>query len=157
MKKLFFRKKYITLVLILSTVLLTKAQNQIPDFLFGTWKMETKEVYEHWDILDTQMMKGFTFFYEEGVIKVLEYLEIRKERKGIIYIASVIGQNEGKEIPFNLIQSDSIFVFENIEHDFPKIIKYHIINDNKLWVEVLGDNQVGFSYGLIRIDRKSTD
>ena len=44
--------KYILTLLVLCTVKLTYAQQSIPDFLSGTWKIENKEDYEHWDKLN---------------------------------------------------------------------------------------------------------
>ena len=55
--------KYILTLLILFIIELTFAQSSYPDFLQGTWKMENKEIYEHWDKLNENTLKGFTFTY----------------------------------------------------------------------------------------------
>jgi len=39
--------------------------------------------------------------------------------------------------------------FENEKHDFPNKIQYTQINENEIFVEVLGKNNEGFSYKMI--------
>lgn len=56
------------------------AQSGFPDFLQGTWKMENRETYEHWDKLNDHRLKGFSCRVAAGEIKVSEYLDI--SRKG---------------------------------------------------------------------------
>lgn len=126
------------------------AQSVFPKFLNGTWKMEDKEVYEHWDQLNENSLKGISYANRNGVIVIMEYLEISNIQKEVLYSATVVDQNNGDPIYFKLIQSDSLFVFVNPNHDFPQKIVYHKIDEQKLFVEVLGKNDEGFSYFLIK-------
>lgn len=126
------------------------AQSVFPKFLNGTWKMEDKEVYEHWDLLNENSLKGISYANRNGVIVIMEYLEISNIQKEVLYSATVVDQNNGDPIYFKLIQSDSLFVFVNPYHDFPQKIVYHKIDEQKLFVEVLGKNDEGFSYFLIK-------
>lgn len=100
------------------------AQSDFPGFLQGTWKMEGKETYEHWDRLNANSLKGCSYEVQNRQITISEYLDISRTENGIIYTATVINQNQGNEINFNLTQSDSIYTFENPDHDFPKKIVY---------------------------------
>jgi hypothetical protein len=126
------------------------AQTVFPGFLNGTWKMEDKEVYEHWDLMNENSLKGISYANSNGKIVIMEYLEISNIQNEVLYAATVVDQNNGDPIYFKLIQSDSLFVFVNPNHDFPQKIVYHKIDDQKLFVEVLGKNDEGFSYFLIK-------
>lgn len=120
------------------------------DFLIGTWKMEGKEVYESWKKI-TNKLQGQSYQIKNGQKHVTEKLEIKLKDKVIIYTATVFDQNEGRAIPFELKSlKKELFSFENLQHDFPKKIQYKIINKNELFVSVLGENDSGFSFKLIK-------
>ena len=126
------------------------AQTVFPSFLNGTWKMEDKELYEHWDLLHENSLKGISYANRNGVIVVMEYLEISNIQNEVLYSATVVDQNNGDPIFFKLIQSDSLFVFVNPYHDFPQKIVYQKIDEQKIFVQVLGKKEEGFSYFLIK-------
>ena len=112
------------------------AQNIFPDFLQGTWKMEGKEVYERWDKLNDYSMKGVSYVVENGEVTVFEYLDLFYDKGKVNYTATVVGQNDGKGIVFLMTRSDSIFIFENQQHDFPKIITYQQVSDCEMRVKI---------------------
>ncbi len=126
------------------------AQTVFPSFLNGTWKMEDKEVYEHWDLMNENSLKGISYANRNGVIVIMEYLEISNIQKEVLYSATVVDQNNGDPIYFKLIQSDSLFVFVSPYHDFPQKIVYQKIDEQKIFVQVLGKKEEGFSYFLIK-------
>ncbi|MBG6131535.1 hypothetical protein IWQ47_003146 [Aquimarina sp. EL_43] len=120
------------------------------DFLIGTWKMEGKENYEIWKKTDNQLV-GEAFKISNKQKHISEKLEIKLVDAHIVYIATVLNQNEGKGISFTLKQpEENLFSFENMKHDFPKKIRYKTLNKNELFVSVLGNDDKGFSYKLIR-------
>jgi hypothetical protein len=127
-----------------------QAQTELPLFLKGTWKMEHTTNFEHWDILNDNMMKGFSYQIIEGQITVSEYVEINKFKNKINYTASVIQQNDGKSVKFLLVKSDSSFIFENQKHDFPKIISYQRISDSKIGVQISDGANKSIEYNLIK-------
>lgn len=132
---------------------LTCGQNSDLDhvtFLIGTWKMEGKENYESWDKIDNAL-NGQSYKIENGQKYVSEKIEIRVVNNNTVYTPTVFDQNEGKGIPFELKMLDAItYSFENSEHDFPKKIQYRILDKDTLFISVLGENDKGFSYKLIR-------
>jgi hypothetical protein len=140
--------KYILTLLILFITDLTFAQSSFPNFLQGTWKIENKEVYEHWDKLNENRLKGFSYKLKNGKLMISEYLDITKVNKEVIYTATVLNQNEGKGIHFTLTKADSAFAFENLKHDFPKKIVYKRLNDSEIYVQVSDGKQKGFAYKL---------
>ncbi len=140
--------KYKLTIIVFFLSVMTYAQPGIPLFLEGTWKMENKDLYEHWDKLTNQSLKGFSYSLSNGQIGVIEYLDITQNENEIIYTATVINQNQGRGIGFKLIRGDSIFVFENPAHDFPKKIVYQKLNAVEMFVEVSDGDKKGFSYKM---------
>lgn len=124
------------------------SQLSFPSFLKGTWKMEGLNVYERWDQLNDNTLKGISYKLSENGMEVSEYIEINGSKGKIQYTASVIGQNNGAGIPFRLVRADSLFVFENMKHDFPNSITYKRVSDHLLNVTVSGNNGNAFSYEL---------
>lgn len=120
-------------------------------FLPGTWIIEGKETFEHWATSGQAALQGKSYKIYDGKEKVLETLEIREENGVLEYLATVPTQNEGRTIPFKLNKDrDDLFSFENQEHDFPKKIQYEFLSADTLMVRVLGEEEQGFSYRLIR-------
>lgn len=142
MKSVFF----IALFVLLSHC--ASAQLSSLTVLQGTWKIQNKEKYEHWDILNKTMMKGISYSTVNGQIKISEYIEIQALNDGIYYVAHVVNQNNGNGIPFTLVQSDSAFSFENPVHDFPKKIEYIPQSATQILVRVSDGKKKGFSYIL---------
>ncbi len=113
-------------------------------FLEGTWKVEGKEQYEIWEINDNGL-SGYMQIISSGVKKKQEILTIKTIENQIVYEATVPDQNEGKTVRFTLNREiKNYFSFENPEHDFPKKIQYEYINENKIAVRVIGDENNDF-------------
>jgi hypothetical protein len=148
--------KYIFVFLTLFLANITLAQPDFPDFLQGTWKMENKEVFEHWDKLNDNTLKGFSYKFKDGQMAISEYLDISRINKEIIYTATVLNQNQGKGVNFKLIKTDSTFTFENPNHDFPQKIVYKILNDTEIFVQVSDGNQKGFAYRMQKQFQKTS-
>lgn len=148
--------KYILLLLTLFTNNLASGQISIPSFLQGTWKIENKEHFEHWDQLDNQTLRGFAYKLENGQMKVSEYLDISERDKTILYTATVLNQNNGKGVEFKLIRADSIVIFENPVHDFPKKISYQKLSNNEIFVQVSDGKQKTFSYKMKKQNSNDT-
>jgi len=117
-----------TIIIILITLFFNmKSDNLDFDFLIGKWVLETKKgfVYEEWEKVSDTLFKGKSYNLSDDIITPLESIELVKIDNDYFYIPTVINQNEGKPIKFRLVSSDKdIFVFENLEHDFPQRIIY---------------------------------
>jgi|SRR5690606_32257724 len=140
--------KAILITLLLATVSSAYSQPALPEFLAGTWKVEGREMYEHWDKLNENHFKGVSYSIKNGKTMIMEYLEITRSGKEVNYAANALGQNDGKAIPFKLTQWDSIFIFENPSHDFPKKVSYRLLSPGEMFVDVRGDGGRGFSYKM---------
>ncbi|PXX98021.1 hypothetical protein DF185_16960 [Marinifilum breve] len=120
-------------------------------FLEGTWQVEGKQQFEKWDKFEDDLL-GEGYKLVDGKKRIFEKLAIKEIRGRIIYQATVINQNEGATISFPLNDKLSAYYsFENLEHDFPKKIQYQKINETRIKVNVLGDNEQGFSYVMNKV------
>lgn len=143
--------KHLLTYLILLVAGNTSAQSGFPDFLQGTWKVENKEMYERWDSLNGQRLKGFSYEIKGGQMMVSEYLDIQRKHKEVTYTASVINQNKGRDVAFKLMKADSVFSFENPNHDFPKKVVYKRITDTEIHLEVSDGKQKSFAYTMHKL------
>lgn len=97
-------------------------------------------VAEHWERFDANRWKGAVYRIEAGDSMLVESLEIRPINDSTYeYVALVQGQNNDQPVAFRLNQHlpDSLFIFENPNHDFPQKISYHLPERDSL-VIVLG-------------------
>ncbi|HTM99062.1 MAG TPA: DUF6265 family protein [Pedobacter sp.] len=145
--------KLLSALLVLLIAFKTTSHQQVKElhFLAGTWKVANKESYETWTIKDNGALEGNSYKIKNGSKRVEEYLSIKINSNKITYSAKVLNQNNGQTIEFVLNKTvKDKFSFENLTHDFPKKIQYTKRNDSTLFVAVLGDNDKGFSYNLIK-------
>ncbi len=149
--------KQILSFMILILTNLVYGQSTFPNFLQGTWRVENQEIYEHWDKLNDHTLKGLSYKMEDGRMIVSEYLEIVQSNNEVIYTAIVINQNQNQGIEFKLTQSDSTFVFENMNHDFPKKIVYQQLSENGILVQVSDGKQQCYDYKLIKQQAARTE
>jgi hypothetical protein len=138
-------KKWLAVFLMIP-VYFVSGQSGFPKFLDGTWKSDNSEIYEHWNLLNNKTMKGFSYKIKNGELIVSEYLDISGTGDDVIYTASVINQNLGRGIDFKLIKSDSVYIFENPNHDFPKRIVYKKLSESDMLVQVSDGDQNSFEY-----------
>jgi hypothetical protein len=121
------------------------------DFLIGTWKIESKNQYETWSKESNNELIGHSYEVNENQKFILETIAIKMIDNQMIYEATVPDQNKGQTVQFALNpEIESYLSFENLNHDFPKQIQYYKISDNEIKISVLGDDEKGFSYKLIR-------
>jgi len=126
------------------------AAQDFPGQLQGTWQMEKREIFEHWDSLAPGKMMGFSYKMVNGQMKISEYLSLESRSDGVVYTATVIGQNHGQGIEFRLRSPDAAtWIFENPEHDFPQQITYQMIEPGTLMVTIAGKDK-SFSYKLLK-------
>jgi Domain of unknown function (DUF6265) len=145
--------KIIFSLLIFITICAFNINDSIRDlqFLEGTWKMENKENYETWKIKNQSELEGSSYKIKSEEKITSEYLSIKAVNDQVIYTARVLNQNNAQAIDFVLNKKvKNKFSFENLSHDFPKKIQYTLLSDSTLFVQVLGDNDKGFSYQLIK-------
>lgn len=113
--------------------------------------MENKENYENWKAVNDSLLEGSAYKMKAGQKVTTEYFSIKARTGKIIYQAIVPDQNNGKAVDFELNENlKNKYSFENLSHDFPKKIQYTRLNDTTIFVEVLGANDKGFSYKMMK-------
>lgn len=126
------------------------AQQNISSFFSGTWKVEGKELYEHWDRLSDDHLKGFSYGFSEGKgISTIEYIDLKATNGKLIFEANVIGQNDGKAIQFEGSSGKDYYIFLNPEHDFPKKILYKKFSEDTMHVAI-GAGGKEYTFNMIR-------
>lgn len=141
--------KNITIILLLVCSKLAYSQ-ELPTRLVGTWKIENADFFEHWDLMNKQEMRGISYAFDGQKLKPIEYLHIQTTKKETYLNAQVVKQNEGKSIPFNMIQHDSSIVFINAKHDFPQRIAYTFKSNHRVLVELSSEEGKSMSYFMIK-------
>lgn len=120
-------------------------------FLKGTWKVEHKENYETWKINNDNSLEGNSYKIRNSAKRIDEYLSIKAVDGKIIYTAKVLDQNNSQPVDFTLnTDVTDKFSFENAAHDFPQKIQYTKLNDSTLFIAVLGENDRGVSYRMVK-------
>lgn len=119
--------------------------------LHGSWYCEEIQQREVWSSYHDTLLSGVSFGLRDGQTLVLEKLGIQQHGSRIIYQATVLEQNKGATINFQLNPFvDSLFSFENLEHDFPQKIQYRFINADELEVGVLNAADEGKHFRFTR-------
>jgi hypothetical protein len=121
------------------------------NFLEGIWKVENKDQYEVWNKTEAGIFEGYVYKIKDDIKTITETLSISIINREIVYKATVPNQNRGATVPFTLNKTikDSLS-FENLTHDFPKRIIYKKLNEAEIQVYVLGENNQGFGYKMVR-------
>lgn len=118
---------------------------QQPDFswLEGTWKLQGKNVFEIWSKTDGTL-KGKSYRITNADTTVMETITLR-ERDGNYFYVPDVKENNG-EVEFRMTSiSPNGFVAENAAHDFPKLIRYTIVREEKMEIlhaSIEGDGRV---------------
>lgn len=115
--------------------------SEIPNFfnrLVGTWKMDNSPLHEEW-IKKGESFSGKSYQTTGKLKQTKESFILHATTDAIYYRVRVFNQNDGKPIDFLLTKADNNEVwFEKSDHDFPKKIKYLLLDDNHLITEISG-------------------
>lgn len=102
------------------------AQQKQFGWLCGTWKQKDKNVFESWKIAkDGKALEGLSFRTKGADTIVMEQVRLVFDGKDFHYIPDVAGDQAAVDFKISKYTSDS-FVAENSQHDFPKLIRYHL-------------------------------
>lgn len=110
--------------------------------LSGIWQTDTGEgiLYEEWTKSRNNIMYGKSYMVDSGDSLVFERIELVKRDSGIFYIPVVKDQNKDLPVSFRMTNAtDSSFVFENRNHDFPQRIIYRFVTNDSIVARIEGD------------------
>ena len=128
----------IIVLLLLFTGPIISQDNDIIKHFTGKWKMisDTEEYFEEWEFLNKTELVGVAYSYEEEVSLIRENLYMKKFADQWAYVALPVNQTITL---FALIEfSETKFIFENKEHDFPQRIIYEFTSDDNLKAAIEG-------------------
>ncbi|WP_333818666.1 hypothetical protein [Ohtaekwangia sp.] len=133
----------------------TWSQQKEFGWLLGTWQLKDKQVFEHWSLdHDNQTIHGISYRIKNTADTVVtEEITLKLEQGAFYYVPDVIG-NQGP-VAFRITQYDkTMFVAENMKHDFPKIIRYKLVrkdNHDINEASIEGNGKV-ISYTFVRLN-----
>ncbi len=111
------------------------------NWLTGSWMMKDKEgiVTEDWKLVNDSLMEGSSDFIKGDSTIPFEKIKLFRRSYHFFYEAKAAGQNNEKPVEFKLTTfSDTGFVAENPQHDFPKRITYRLVNKDSIHAIVDG-------------------
>jgi hypothetical protein len=110
-------------------------------WLNGNWEMKEQDgrVTEKWAFVNDSLMEGKSDFIRGDTVTPFETMTIFMRDNNFYYEAKAAGQNNDQPVEFKLTSfSDSGFVAENPQHDFPKRITYRLVNKDSIHAFVDG-------------------
>lgn len=124
-------------------------------WLLGSWESQRKSgmMVERWHLLNDSSLAGSsTLFKADGNAQLLEDIELVYRGNQYFYIVSASGQNGGEKVSFLIRQcSDSGFLAENPQHDFPRRIRYRLMGSDSILATIDGgeanpEQKIDFSF-----------
>ncbi len=156
----------ICILLFTGCILFMQCKNEIKkeinveqfNWLSGNWSMQDDEgtTTEEWRIINDSLMEGKSDFVKGDSVIPFETIRLFYSNNSFYYEAKAAGQNEEQPVAFKLSSySDSGFVAENPEHDFPKRITYKLINTDSIHAFIDGgtampEKKIDFNYSRIK-------
>jgi hypothetical protein len=105
-------------------------------WLNGSWQMQTKRgiITEKWAVANDSTLAGQSIMTRtDGTEIPLEKIQLAFRNGNYYYIPTVKNQNEEQPVEFKITShSETGFVAENPQHDFPKRISYTLVNKDSI-------------------------
>jgi len=111
------------------------------NWLSGKWAMKESDgmVTEQWKNSSDSLMEGKSDFIKGDSVIPFENIRLFRRGNDFYYEARAAGQNNEQPVEFKLTSfSDTGFVAENPQHDFPKRITYKLVNKDSIHAFVDG-------------------
>ncbi|PSL24759.1 DUF6265 family protein [Dyadobacter jiangsuensis] len=112
--------------------------------IVGTWlnKRSRGDIYETWTRKSEKEFAGMSYTLAGADTTPLEKVRLYIQGNEIVYAPVAAGQNDDKEVLFKLKTIEgNRFVFENLQHDFPKRIVYDFRSNDSLYAHIEGEMQ----------------
>jgi hypothetical protein len=109
-------------------------------WLEGEWKLDGQEAYEVWQVLSDTLMAGGSFHQAGNDFVRDESIELKVENGQFYYIPIVYdGSKVPKPVRFVITSfTDTSFVAENQQHDFPQVIRYTLLSPKRMVATIFG-------------------
>ncbi|HEY1040674.1 MAG TPA: DUF6265 family protein [Bacteroidia bacterium] len=109
------------------------AKHKVFQKLLGTWVSDYDSIKytESWTEMSDSLLFSESCMLQGKDTLFSEKVDIQTRNNKAYYIPTVTGQNEEKPVSFEVKQfTDTSFVAENLQHDFPQRIVYSIQGDS---------------------------
>ena len=140
--------KYLLFLFVAITSLSSAQENSVKQFLWleGNWKLDGKEEYEKWQLVNDSTIGGISYHYaqeehdkDETDIYFDESIRLIVRGANYFYIPKPHGESNGKEVEFKITSfSQKALRAENLAHDFPQRIAYELKNADHLHAYIEG-------------------
>ena len=109
-------------------------------WLEGEWKLDGQESYEVWQIHSDTLMAGGSFHEAGNDFVRDESIKLKVENGQFYYIPTVYdGSKVPKPVRFVMTSyTDTSFVAENQQHDFPQVIRYTLLSPKRMVATIFG-------------------
>ena len=104
-------------------------------WLQGSWAMKETDgvITEQWKQVNDSLMEGSSDFIKGDSTIPFEKIKLFRRSNEFYYEAKAAGQNNELPVEFKLSSySDTGFVAENPQHDFPQRITYRLVNKDSI-------------------------
>jgi len=117
-----------------------ESRDALPGWLAGCWLMvgPAGTYEEHWMAPRGGLMLGVGRSVRQGVAREFEHLRVEARGTGLVYVAHPSGQVPVEFQAAGL--SDTLVVFENLQHEFPQRISYRMRGADSLVARVEGES-----------------
>ena len=113
-------------------------------WLVGTWEQKLPDgiLIENWIKKNDSTFLGKNFFINEKDTIHAESIVLTQKNDKLVYIPTVNGQNNDEPTTFTLTSdTENIFCFENLAHDYPQKITYKKLSSKLLIATISGQQQ----------------
>jgi hypothetical protein len=111
----------------------TKKEDLVFNKLIGTWMLTDSSQFEQWQRNMDGSFRSRMFSIEGNDTAIAEEVSIYEADHKWHFKVSVKGQNKGEPVVFSSTKlTESSVQFENPEHDFPRLVNYEVLPDNKM-------------------------
>ena len=107
--------------------------------LNGNWQMHENDgvIIESWKFVNDSLMEGRSDFIKGDTVVPFETIKLFRNMDSFYYEVRAAGQNNEQPVAFTITSiSDSSFIAENRQHDFPKRITYKFVNKDSIYARV---------------------
>ena len=114
------------------------------DWLLGTWEQILPDgtLIESWTKENDSTFLGKNLFINEKDTIHAESIVLTQKNDKLLYIPIVNGQNNDEPTTFTLTSdTENIFCFENLAHDYPQKITYKKLSSKRLIATISGQQQ----------------
>ncbi|RZJ24303.1 MAG: hypothetical protein EOO48_14640 [Flavobacterium sp.] len=126
------------------------------DWLIGRWesKVDGAVMIEEWQKKNDSVFDGFSIVIAGKDTVFNEKISLEQHGDQLVYTVSVDGQNQEKPVPFKLaLEREKELRFENMQHDYPKVIVYTNPQKDSLVASIAarnGDKQKFFRFAKVQ-------